>query len=298
MFLKSSSKQTLSIIILVLLAAMLVLGGCNPSSDLDAEVREAVKQTRIAQTIVADSKPKELPATFTPEEEEELPTETLSPTPTLSATPEPTLTYTPAAVPVHVSGNTYCRVGTGSTYEGLGVFNIEESSEILAIDPSGDFWLVNNPDAEGECWIWARYATPEASTDLIPVFTPPPNPQFTFQYYKSDCGAGSCWLWFKVENTGVLPMRSYQLTIDSESAWGTGTVQPVSSTVEYDGFMSGSLPINPDLNQVTNGQIAYLHSGQLLNPTGNAATATIKICPQNGLMGICTIQIYNFTISP
>ena len=273
---------------------MILASSCVPFRDQEGE--QARVATSVAQTVSAQQtaggggEEKAAPETETPG-----PTDT--PAPTATATPPPTATFTPTpdVLGVHVSNDTFCRLGTGSGYEALGILNIDQSSEILAVDPSGEFWYIANPDAEGECWIWGEYATPEGPTEALPVYTPPPRPVYNFTFYTSDCGAGQCFLWFRIKNTGPLPLRSVRLTVETKSSWGTGTLEPVSATVEYNGFMSGSLPVDPDLGKIDPGSSGFVHSGGLRNPLGSKSTATIKICSQNNLGGVCTTQVLTFT---
>lgn len=261
----------------------------SPQSDQD-QVATRVAQTVAALRVEADQTGEKAPPTETIG-----PTDTAAPPPTDTVPPTASDTPTPEILGVHVSNDTFCRLGTGSDYEALGILNPDQRSEILAVDPSGDFWYIANPDAEGQCWIWARYATPEGPTDQLPVYTPPPRPVYTVSFYASDCGAGQCFLWFRIKNTGPLPLRSVRLTVDTESTWGTGTLEPVTATVEYNGFMSGSLPVDPDLSQIAVGSGGFIHSGGLRNPLGNPATAAIRICSQNNLGGVCSSQVLNFT---
>ena len=286
---RSIRKLWILILMLVMLASCDLL--VSPGADQDL-VATSVAATVAAQGADQSEEIEKAPPTETTEP---VPTDTPGPTGTATSLPTATDTPTPDVLGVHVSNDTFCRLGTGSGYEALGILNTDQSSEILAVDPSGEFWYIANPDAEGECWIWGEYATPEGLTEYLPVFTPPPRPVYNFNFYTSDCGAGNCYLWFRIKNTGPLPLRSVRLTVESNSTFGTGTLEPVSATVEYNGFMSGSLPVNPDLSQIAVGSNGFMHSGGLRNPLGNKSTATIKICSQNNLGGVCTTQVLDFT---
>ena len=39
-----------------------------------------------------------------------------------------------------------------------------------------NYWIVNNPDRPGECWLWGQYASVSGDTSSLPVRTPPPTP--------------------------------------------------------------------------------------------------------------------------
>lgn len=119
------------------------------------------------------------------------------------------IAHTPTPQPpfVHVTKNTYCRLGPGYPY--LGVLYVGETSEIFAKDPWGHYWFIENPaDTGSGCWIWNGYATPEGPTENLPVFTPHPTytPTATFTptaapvcsdyNNESDCiEAGCTWVW-------------------------------------------------------------------------------------------------------
>jgi hypothetical protein len=287
----SRPKRTRVFLFLAVLVGL--LAACDlpvsPQSD-QGRVATGVAQTVAALGVEPDQGEEKAPPSEPPG-----PTDTAAPPPTDTLPPTASHTPTPDVLGVHVSNDTFCRLGTGSDYEALGILNPNQRSEILAVDPSGDFWYIANPDAEGQCWIWGRYATPDGPTDQLPVYTPPPRPVYNFTFYTSDCAAGTCFLWFRIKNTGPLPLRSVRLTVETESTWGTGTLEPISATVEYNGFMSGSLPVDPDLSQIAVGSGGFIHSGGLRNPLGNPATAQIRICSQNNLGGVCTTQVINFT---
>jgi hypothetical protein len=77
---------------------------------------------------------------------------------------------------VIVSRATNCRFGPGTIYDLLGVLLVGETTEVTARSSAPNYWIVNNPDRAGECWLWAQYATVSGDTSVLPLRTPPPTP--------------------------------------------------------------------------------------------------------------------------
>ena len=94
-----------------------------------------------------------------------------------SPTDAPTATTVPK---ISVTTDTNCRKGTNVIYDYLGAFLIGDGKvPIVAKDPTGRYWYINNPDAPGGCWVSGNYAVVEGDTSALPVFTPPPPPTLT-----------------------------------------------------------------------------------------------------------------------
>lgn len=101
-----------------------------------------------------------------------------------TSTPEPTqtsapiVTATPAKVFVTVSANTNCRSGPGADYEIVGALTIGQQAEVVGQSSTTNYWIINNPNSTGTCWLWAEYATITGETaglqevDVPPTVTP------------------------------------------------------------------------------------------------------------------------------
>ena len=100
--------------------------------------------------------------------------------PTISLTPTETQTPTPDFAQVHVDQNTNCREGPGIPYKILGALLIGEKGEVVGRLRDGDYWVIENPNRSGVCWIWGYYATLEGPVNEVPYLTPPPSPTPTF----------------------------------------------------------------------------------------------------------------------
>lgn len=277
---------------LALVVLLALAPACGGQEDV---VDESDIETKVAQTIDARPTEKKLPDTDTPLP----PPPSLTPTKEMTKTPSvtPTITYTPTqeGVKVHVSGDTFCRLGPGGVYQKVGILYIEQETQIFAKDPTGEFWYIALPDdPEIKCWIWGKYATPEGPIMSLPVYTPPPKPSYYVNFHGSDCGAGQCHLWFIVENTGPMALESYSVHVKTKSSWATGTPQVTQATNKSNTFYTAIM--GSQVAKIHPGKKAYIVSGQLDNPLGYQATATITICTQDGQAGMCVTKTLNFTV--
>ena len=93
-----------------------------------------------------------------------------------SVTPEPTLG--PLTAMATVDAN--CRFGPATVYDVLGFLLTGESSLIVGrSDPAG-WWVIENLDAGGNCWIADSVVDISGDTSGVPVVAPPPTPTPTF----------------------------------------------------------------------------------------------------------------------
>ena len=93
-------------------------------------------------------------------------TETPLPAPT--ATPLPP-TATPLPPLLMVGGDVPCYAGPGPDYESLATLVIGMKVEVLSKDSTGEYWIVQSPAGNGQCWTESRYATILGPSDGIPV---------------------------------------------------------------------------------------------------------------------------------
>jgi hypothetical protein len=80
---------------------------------------------------------------------------------------------------VTVSENTNCRTGPSAAYDLVGALLIGESAKVVGKNTSTNYWIIENPDGNGFCWLWGRYASVTGNTDILPEMTPPPEPTAT-----------------------------------------------------------------------------------------------------------------------
>ncbi len=166
-------------------------------------------------TAAAPAPPSPLPPTVPP-----APTFTPSPTltPTLTLTPTVTLTPTPSTPHISVSVNTNCRTGPGDAYDRVGGLLVGQTAEVLARDPSGQFWYIPNPQRPGQsCWVWGQYATITGDTSSLPLFTPPPTPTPVPAFVLKRITAMSCngilTFFIEISNTGQVVWESVHLDV-------------------------------------------------------------------------------------
>ncbi len=172
-------NKSIFILIAMLILSSLSLSSCNILADeVGEEVSESVIQTYVAQTLAAQGggEPEEEP----PPEPTAVATATafltVTMTPTLTEMPTETLTPTPSEPLLHVDVNTNCRLGPGELYDIRGALLADEEAKVVGAYREGDFWVIENPDGSGECWVWGYYATLEGPLDDLPYYTQPPTP--------------------------------------------------------------------------------------------------------------------------
>ncbi|MEA3350406.1 MAG: hypothetical protein U9Q82_07290 [Chloroflexota bacterium] len=303
--------------ILIGLTLIALILACNKPASTPAPESEgdpigtSVQETHIAQTVQAQSGGQ----TDEQQSGEQSPqppaaSDTPGPSATISLTPEPSETPTPETPLVHVSADTNCRIGPGKPYKREGALTVGEEAEIVARDPSGQYWYIRNPDRPSAyCWVWGYYATPEGNTDSLPVFTPPPTPTFTstptftptptpdlnfkFTYTETgDCGGNEWRVYFKITNNGGFTLQSVSTTVTDND-----TVETVTYTKDQFEELDAACILGGAHNDLTAGEVGYTTSDSLTVavPTGHDIDATIKVCTEIGLGGDCITKTLNFT---
>jgi len=287
----------------------LILACNNPQSAQQAagevdDVGTAVKLTLIAGTVSAEQTRvaalQNPPDQQQPPAQQEPPTATF--TPQISDTPSmtlpPTETPTPQVPRVSVSENTNCRVGPGKPYELIGALMVGEETEIIAKDPSGLYWYVRNPDRDGYCWLWDYYASTAGNTEALPVFTPPPTPtftpsptpepNFTVKYNQIE-NCGTWQIEFQITNTGGAMFKSVATTVKDND-----TAETVNSSADKFDELAGCAVVQT-YNDLDPGDTGHAASATLNNdPTGHNLDATVKLCTEPGLVGMCISKSFSF----
>ena len=96
--------------------------------------------------------------------------------PPSTASPTPTVTTISSPPMISVSVGTNCRTGPGKTYAYIGELRVGEKAEVVGKKTSYNYWIIKNPDADGECWLWGEYATVLGDTSSLQEYTVPPTP--------------------------------------------------------------------------------------------------------------------------
>ena len=259
--------------------------------------------TFIAQTMTAAAA-KTLPATFTPSVTS-TPTQTYTPRPptasaTITLTAPPILTPTIMVPLISVSVATNCRNGPGKVYGLEGALLVGETAEVLARDPTSNYWYIRNPDPGDEfCWVWGNYATLTGNISALPVFTPPPTPtrtltptptpNFEATFLELDDCSGSWWVDITLKNTGGFTFRSMELTVKDKDT-------DVVVTSLTDGFTDRTGCLSTTSKDVIEPGKSFVvsSSGFAYDLNGHNLRATIVLCTSTGQGGTCVTKIINF----
>ena len=223
---------------------ILALPACNLPSQAPGtatpEVDIVATATALAKTLAA---PTSQPPTT------EVPSSTPIPTNTSTITP----TFTSTVPMVTVSVNTNCRTGPSVVYNLVGALLVGEQAVIVGKFSVGNYWIINNPDASGTCWLWGQYATVSGNTTGLPEYTQPPTPTPTL---TSTPPAPNAPTGFTINKLCVLippgPNFNYQFALqwnDTENEDG------------YRIYFNGALLVTLPTNTIT-----YLHALGALGP--------------------------------
>jgi hypothetical protein len=96
--------------------------------------------------------------------------------PFTTATPSPTSTFTPLPPQADISVKTDCRSGPGAEYDLVTSLNIGDVAIIVGKSNNGDYWIVENPYADGTCWIEIQSANSDERASSVPAIANPPSP--------------------------------------------------------------------------------------------------------------------------
>ena len=292
-------RKRLFVPLTILLAVLLACDttGLTPTPDTNDIA------TFIAQTMTAAAA-KTLPATFTASATS-TPTQTFTPRPptasaTITLTSPPILTPTIMVPLISVSVATNCRNGPGKVYGLEGALLVGETAEVLAKDPTSNYWYIRNPDPGDEfCWVWGNYATLTGNISALPVFTPPPTPtrtltptptpNFEAVFLELDDCAGSWWVDITLKNTGGFAFRSMGLTVKDKDT-------DVVVTSLTDGFTDRTGCLSTTSKDVIEPGKSFVvsSSGFAYDLNGHNLRATITLCTSTGQGGTCVTKIINF----
>jgi len=146
---------------LILLA--IFLAGCRsgvPTTPTEmAPVTDAVSPTPIPPTATATPVPPS-------------PTSTLTPSPTAS----PTATQTSVPPSLVVDQNVVCLKGPGEIYGVRAYLSANTIPRLYGSTAERDWFAVQAPDIQADCWVSANFITLQGEVNLLPVLTPPPLP--------------------------------------------------------------------------------------------------------------------------
>jgi len=187
-----------------------------------------------------------------------------------------------------------------------GALLVGETAEILARDPTGNYWYIRNPDSFSNfCWLWGRYATVAGDISFLPIYTPPPtptptftpkptftstpSPNFTASYTSLDTCTG-WWVEISLKNTGSITFRSVGITV-------LDTISNVTISNLTDGFRDINGCLTSTTKDILEPDKTYVISAPpfTYNPTGHLIRATITLCSNTGQNGTCVTKKIEFT---
>ena len=267
---------------------------------IEATARDLLRQTEAAIPTVTSSPT--ITQTITPVY---VPTEAPPPTSTLSPTPTTTITLTPTKTPsarVIMAGDTNCRSGPSNHYDWLGYILKGETANIIGQAEGLDYWLIENPDADGTCWVWGGYATVEGNTNEVPdkpipptktptrTATAPPLPRARLYLEEVITCDGQETLVIRVYNFGRVDLRSYRILIFS-----------APGRTEISRFSSNQFSHDDLECALTRSKIERYKTGYALapfDPTGiTDFTVDIQVCTGPGSSGGCVYDFFGFDIA-
>ncbi len=163
-------------ILLIIGGLLLTTLACNFSDTTPSPAPEVpngnIIATSVALTIEAGG---QLPPTVA-EIPSPLPTMTPAIPPTMTFTPTIALSATPSVPMASVSENTNCRTGPGKVYDYIGALTKGDIAEVVGKNTASDYWIIENPDRNGTCWLWGYYATVVGNTANLQEYAVPPTP--------------------------------------------------------------------------------------------------------------------------
>jgi hypothetical protein len=175
---------------------------------------------------------------------------------------------------------------------------VGETAQVYGRDPSGRYWYIQNPDAPSRfCWLWGEYATVSGNFIVLPVFTPPPTPTFTPtplpDIRVSFAGKDTCvgwWIEIELKNKSAITFRSLALTVKD-------TVTNISLSTDANGFTNtdGCLLSTTDDNLKPDETLVVSSPAFAYDPVGHKLRATIALCSEKNLNGVCISNEISFT---
>jgi len=254
---------------------------------VNTQVAQMVAATQAAQTELANQ------ATAS---QEAMATNTPQFTFTPSLTPTLTFTFTPSVPMVSVSVATNCRSGPGNLYSILGVLATGQSAQVVGQNTQSSYWIIQLPSQGGTCWLWNQYATVTGDTSGLPLVSPPPTPtpagSFKVAYSSFQTCSSGYGIIFQINNNGSLSWESNKITATDANASATETAS-YDTFPNYNSSNCSLISSIMNLDPGESGTTSVFGFPGL--PTGHNFTATIKVCSENGLAGVCLEKTISFT---
>jgi len=269
----------------------LLLPGSKPAEEATQTMQAVATEAQATLDAASQPTPAEAStATSAPPAASSTP----APSDTPAVTDTPANTPTPTIPIAHVNQNTNCRTGPGTMYDLRYTAGAGSNLTIVGRTTLNDYLIVNDPNHPGQtCWLWLRYADVSGDTSTLPLSTPPPTPTPSIGFSASYSYMEGCVGWdpgFKIENTGSLTLKSVSVTAKDND---TGTTESFSAD-NFDKL--GGCPVATSIPKLEPGDTGYAYAHSFAyDPSGHSMHATIKVCSETGLGGLCATRSFDFT---
>ena len=261
-------KKKILFIISIVLLITLACNLSNTTPSPEAPVGNIVA-TSVAQTLEANGQiPPTVASLPSP-----LPSMTPAIPPTIAFTPTIALSPTPSIPMASVSENTNCRTGPGKVYDYIGAFTVGEKAEVVGKNTASDYWIIKNPDRNGNCWLWGHYTTVVGNTANLQEYAVPPTPTPSIPNAPSNLGAATVCVAGPPPNFVITVTLIWTDNSDNEigfNLYANGVLEdiyPADQTQDsFDFPVTGGVPVDLGIS-------AY-------NGTGESAIQTVQVvCP-------------------
>jgi len=150
----------------------------------------------------------------------------------------------------------------------------------------GNYWIINNPDSSGTCWLWGQYATVTGNTAGLPEYTPPPTPTPTNTPTPTATptlappAAPATFTANKICTPLVVPTFNYQFVLQ----WDDSANNEDGYRIYFNGALLTSLPANtvtyPHNAGVYGPGVSIMYDVEAYNATGSSVKKSITVsCP-------------------
>lgn len=291
---KVSKNLSRMVCLVVCLAA---LSACAlPGSQ--QQLKQALVQTAVADSLVGTQAAGTLTAIIPTETS--TPTPTSPPTATPTKTPLPNVTPTLAGVWLTLPSDTDCRSGPGWVYQSLLVVKSGQLVEIMALDPTEEYYYIRDPGNFSQfCWIAKPSARVTGNLSWLPVITStaaaafptttgtPSALDFNVRFDSVINCKENYGIVLYVENTGSVIMRSIRVVL-TDTTVGKSYLHDANL---FRGTTSDECVLDLDNAEedLENGEgslVACVNGGQFnYDPEGHVFTARITLYNQDDRKG-------------
>jgi hypothetical protein len=206
----------------------------------------------------------------------------LAPTfaPESTQTSTPVMTETPSTVIVRVSADTNCRSGPGVDYDIVGALTIGQQAEVVGISSTTEYWIINNPNGTGTCWLWGEHVTITGDTAALQEYAVPPtvtprallSPVIDRVTVRLDSSSGLVAFLDVSFHDGEGDANFADFQLISTSVEKTGTIRDVSITPSANqrrgSVVTGQWSCGTEVYDVTVGVTLRDQAGHTSNPIG------------------------------